>query len=372
MRITFILPTISVAGGVRVVLMIAEQLRQQGHSVVIASPSPPQPRLRSRIKSLLLGRGWPKPIRPDLSYFDQLKIEVEHRLIDRDRPIVDADLPDADVVVATWWLTAEWVAKLSPAKGAKAYFIQQLESRFGQPADRVEATWRLPMQKIVCARWLAELARKRFGDSTAIVVPNGVDTELFHAPARGKQPRPTVGFMYAPTVPVKGTSTALAAIAAAARRVPRLHVSAFGMGEVHASAPLPAGSDYVQLPKQEQLRTIYAGCDVWLCSSTSEGFHLPPHEAMACRSPVVSTRVGGPTELIDDGVNGYLVDVGDVEGLADRLVRVINADEGAWRQMSEAALDTARRFTWPDAAGLFHQALQAAIARNSLDSASRP
>ena len=42
-------------------------------------------------------------------------------------------------------------------------------------------------------------------------------------------------------------------------------------------------------------------------------------------------------DLIEDGVNGYLVDVGDTEGLARRLIDVLELPEPSWQQMSEAA-----------------------------------
>jgi glycosyltransferase involved in cell wall biosynthesis len=341
--------------------MHAEQLRRRGHQVVVVSSPMRLPPLRRRIKSLIMGRGWPTA-KPGPSHFDTL--EVEHRVIESHRPICDRDLPDADVVVATWWETAEWVAQLSSRKGAKAYFIQGLESNLaGQPADRVEATWRLPMQKIVIAPWLADLAQNRYGDPTSILVPIGIDLDLFHAPPRGKQPCPTVGFLYAAGVPLKGTATALAVIEIAAQRIPGLHVRSFGFETPSASMPLPPGSAYLRMPPQHSIREIYASCDVWLCTSTSEGHHLPPHEAMACRCPVVSTRVGGPMDLINDGVNGYLLDVGDTDGLARRLIEVLELDEPAWQRMSQAAHDTANSFTWEDATARLERALETAIER---------
>jgi glycosyltransferase involved in cell wall biosynthesis len=361
MRINFVLPQVNLGGGIRVIAMYAEHLRRQGHRVVVVSPPWQLPRLRSRFRSLLTGRGWPTA-HPGPSYFDTL--EVEHRVIESYRPITDRDLPDADVVVATWWQTAEWVAQLSARKGAKAYFIQQLESNFaGQPADRIYATWRLPMQKIVISRWLADVARDRFGDSNSILVPNAVDLDLFHAPRRGKQSRPTVGFLYAAGSPHKGTATALAVIDNASRRIPGLHVRAFGFDKLSPSAPLPLGSEYYRSPPQHTIRDIYAGCDVWLCSSVSEGHHLPPHEAMACRCPVVSTRVGGPIDLINDGVTGYLVAVGDISGLTNRLIEILELPEPAWQRMSEAAHDSVKDFTWDKATILFERALEVAVER---------
>ncbi len=361
MRVNFVLPEDNLAGGARVIAMYAKHLKRQGHRVVVISVPRRLPPLRSRFKSLVTGRGWPTVTRGP-SYFDS--VEVEHRVIESYRPIADRDLPDADVVVATWWETAEWVAKLSSSKGAKAYLIQQVESNFPeQPANRIDATWRLPMQKIVVSQWLADAARDRFEDSTSIIVPNGIDLDLFHAPHRGKQPRPTVGFLYAPYSPHKGTATALSVINAASRRIPGLIVRSFGFDDPAPSVPLPPGSEYYQRPPQHTLRDIYAGCDIWLCTSTSEGYHLPPHEAMACRCPVVSTRVGGPMDLIADGVNGYLVDVDNTIGLTNRLIEILELPEAAWQGMSEAAYERVKNFTWDKATILFERALEVAVER---------
>jgi len=112
---------------------------------------------------------------------------VEHRVLDRWRPIVDADLPDADVVIATWWETAEWVNALDPRKGAKAYFIQQSRSVPYLPVDRSRATYRLPLRKIVISRWLEQVMRIEYGDNSVDLVPNSVDPDQFFAPFRGKQ-----------------------------------------------------------------------------------------------------------------------------------------------------------------------------------------
>jgi glycosyltransferase involved in cell wall biosynthesis len=360
-HIIFVLPDANLSGGTRVIAMYAEHLRRRGHQVLVVSTKKKVPRLLDRIKLYIKGYGW-RSSDPGPSYFDTL--DVDRRVLNRFRPVTDSDVPDADVIVATWWETAEWVAQLSPTKGAKVQLIQQMESNFPyQPIDRVEAIWRLPMQKLVVSQWLADIARDRFGDPTSVVVPNGIDLSLFHAPLRGKQYRPTVGMLYSPRSPHKGNGTALAAVEIARTRIPNLLLRAFGTGSLISSMPLPPDAEYTRLPSQHKLRDIYAQCDVWLCASTSEGYHLPPHEAMACRCPVVSTRVGGPMDLIQDGVNGYLVDIGDTEGLAGRLVDVLALSECSWREMSEAAYRTAEKFTWEDATVLFEKGMDLAVRR---------
>ncbi len=123
---------------------------------------------------------------------------------------------------------------------------------------------------------------------------------------------------------------------------------------------------YIERPTQNAIKEIYARCDVWLCGSWSEGFHLPPWEAMDCRCPVVSTRVDGSMDIIHDGVNGYLVPVGDFTALANQLVHVLSLPEAEWQAMSEAAYATATQYTWDDAVELFEAALHSALERRQL------
>ncbi len=360
MRVTFVLPDANLGGGTRVIAKFAEELKQRGHTVFISSSPRAVPGLRYKVESFLKGKGWPDvPLYPQ-SHLDGL--DLEHQRRDRRRKLRDSDVPEADVVVGTWWETAEWMADLSPTRGAKAYFIQQYEANFGMPDDRVAETWRMPMQKIVCSGWLADLARDRFGDPTAQVCPNGIDLDQFHAPPRGKQAVPTIGFLYS-THPVKGLDISLAVAEATRRVLPDLRLRVFGTEEILPGHLLPDYADYTRTPPQDTIREIYAECDVWLCSSRSEGFHLPPHEAMACRTPVVATRVGGPVELIEEGVNGYLADVDDVETLARRVIQILTLSDPDWRRMSDAALETARRETWVHATDRFEKALELAVER---------
>ena len=361
MKITFVMASgFSLAGGDRVIAIYADRLKKRGHEVFIVSRPQPQPRLRQQIRSLLTGHGLIPVPKRSASHFD--KLDVPHILIDRWRPIVDADVPDADVVIATWWETAEWVANLSKAKGAKAYFIQHHEVFDYLPKERVAATYKLPVHKITIAQWLVDLARTEYGDSNVSLVPNSVDTEQFYAAPRGKQPIPTVGMLYS-TTPWKGCDVSFKAFSLAAQKIPGLRLVAFGTCEPTEDLPLPVGTKYIQQPSQDQIKDIYASCDVWLCGSSSEGFHLPLLEAMACRTPGVSTQAGGPSDIIEDGVNGYLVPVGDFTALANQLVHVLTLPESQWRSLSDAAYSTATRYTWDDATERFEAALHTAIER---------
>lgn len=354
MRVTFILGYAGMAGGTRVLAIYADRLHRRGHEVTVVSIPQARPTLFSKLKSLARGRKWPKDPEPEPSYFD--KVEVPHRVLESIRPVIDDDVPDADVVLATFWRTGPWVMALSPSKGAKAILLQGYETSPGQWNPEIDAVWRLPLRKIVISEWLVKLARDRFDDSNVHHVPNSVDTAQFHAPVRGKQPTPTVGMLYS-TYHAKGVDVCVAALERVRKQVSDLRVLAFGAVRVSAEMPLPEWVEFHYRPSQDEIRRLYSDCDVWLCGSRQEGFHLPPLEAMACRCPVVSTCVGGPLDTIEEGINGFLLPVEDSTGLAQQLVRVLTMSQGEWKRMSDAAFATANRHTWDDSTDLLESAL---------------
>ena len=59
-----------------------------------------------------------------------------------------------------------------------------------------------------------------------------------------------------------------------------------------------------------------------LCSE-SEGMSNAIIEYMGCGTPIVCTNVGGNPELIEDGHNGFLIEVGDIEALSERLIKIL-------------------------------------------------
>jgi hypothetical protein len=83
--------------------------------------------------------------------------------------------------MATWWETAEWVAKLSPSKKTKVYFLQHYEAFDCVPKGRVETTWRL-MHKIAVPLWPADIARNQYANLSVSLLPPTVDTKQFYDP----------------------------------------------------------------------------------------------------------------------------------------------------------------------------------------------
>ena len=122
---------------------------------------------------------------------------------------------------------------------------------------------------------------------------------------------------------------------------------------------------FIQLPPQDEIRNIYARCDAWVTASRSEGFNLPALEAMACRTPVVSTRTGWPMEAIRTRWNGILVEVGDVEGIVQGVQWLLSLGDREWRKISANAYSTSLEGSWQQSAELFEKALVHACMRST-------
>lgn len=356
LRITFVAPPVAMSGGIRVIAIYAKMLAELGHRVVVVSPPAPPISLKQKLKSLLKHQIWPVR-KPSVSHLDGLGLD--HRVLSIHRAVTNQDVPDADIVIATWWETAEWVHALNASKGEKIYFIQGHEVFEFVPKERCRATYRLPLRKIVIAQWLANLMRDEYDDADVDVVSNSVDHQQFFALSRSKQARPTLGFLYHKTS-LKGVDVVLVAVARLRKKYPELRVLCFGSHAPDDPAELADFIEFKESPAQDEIRDIYAQCDVWVTASRTEGFNLPAMEAMACRTPVVSTKTGWPEEVITNGVNGYLVEVDDVAGLVAGVTRILDLDDLAWREMSQAAFLTVADSSWAKSCAQFEAILRRA------------
>lgn len=106
---------------------------------------------------------------------------------------------------------------------------------------------------------------------------------------------------------------------------------------------LGVGDDVRFLGKQDAIEEILSVSDLFLMPSQSESFGLAALEAMACKVPVISSNAGGLPELNLDGVTGFLKDVGDVQGMADSSIYILE-DEARLQTFKENALARAKEF----------------------------
>lgn len=299
MKITFLCPHLRIAGGVRAILTYADLLVGRGHSVDVIVPA------RRSGRPL-----WRAREPPRLAWIPDFRARI--RLVPEWAP---DELPDADAVVATAWQSAPAVAAASSSRGAKFYLVQHYESLYHGEAGLVDATYRLPLQKIVISSWLRDIMRERFAyDAEVLVTP--VDRGLFHrVPVTVTGLRPRV-LMLHHEYPWKGVADGLEAVARVRADGARLHLVGFGVKAPRA--PMPYDEFHANLP-QPELASLYSGADIYLCPSWDEGLGMPSMEAMACGAALVTYDNGGSRDYAAEGVTARVARRRDVDDLATKL-----------------------------------------------------
>lgn len=191
------------------------------------------------------------------------------------------------------------------------------------------------------------------------VMPNGVDTEwLYSSNIKGSATvRQTIGM--APETPLIVSTGRLVPqkrpfdltdiLVALRKSVPLASLVHMGDGPLRndmrncmkrkglSGLPGEKGTDaaMVLLGQRENVYEILKDADVFLLTSAREGMPNVIMEAMLAGLPVVATSVGGVPELVEDGVHGYLHEVGDITGMANSLARLL-ADPALRQKMGRA------------------------------------
>ncbi len=326
MKITFLCPHLRIAGGVRAILTYADRLAAAGHAVAVVVPA--KSRARALWRSLRrVGPEWIPGFRARIVWVDRWRASA---------------LPDGDAVVATAWQSAAPVAAAPARCGRKFYFVQHYESLYHGEAAAVDATYRLPLRKIVISTWLSDVMRERF-DSEAEILVTPVDPALFHTvPVTVQTSRPRV-LMLHHEYAWKGTADGFAAVARVKGRIPALHLVGFGVSAPRGPA---AYDEFHANPPQDRLADLYSGCEIYLCPSWDEGLGMPPMEAMACGAALVTYDNGGCRDYARDGQTALVARRRDVADLAAKLEQVA-ADPALRARLAAAGSEFVRgAFEW--------------------------
>jgi glycosyltransferase involved in cell wall biosynthesis len=268
------------------------------------------------------------------------------------RDINNSNIPDADVIVATAWRTAVCAEKLAAGKGEKFYFIQSYETWNGSE-EEVNRTWKLPFRKIVIAKWLKEIADSM--GEMAFYVPNAIDFTEFGMDIKPESRYARKIMMLYNDLELKGSVYGLEAFERLKKEYADLEVDLFGVPE--RPARLPAWMKYHQTPERTLLRKLYNESSVFISPSISEGFPLPPAEAMICGAALACTDIGGHREYAVNERTALLFEPKDSDAIAETLKRLFQDNELRIR-LAYSGNEFISRFTWKRSVDDFENILQ--------------
>ena len=215
------------------------------------------------------------------------------------------------------------------------------------------------VELIAVSRRTADLLARYFRREDVRVIPNGVDVREFCV-ARRLQRREEararrefganelVLLLIGNDWRVKGLATILAAMAAIPEVPLRLLVAGNDAPPAfHAIANRLGVLDRCRLEApRDDVIDFYAAADVYVSPSREDSFGLPVAEAMACGLAVISSSFAGVSELIHNGVDGFVLrNPEDASALATLLER-LHRDADLRQLIGEAAARTAQEWTW--------------------------
>jgi N-acetyl-alpha-D-glucosaminyl L-malate synthase BshA len=186
----------------------------------------------------------------------------------------------------------------------------------------------------------------QIGEPPIQVIPNFVDLSSFSR-THGYRDRSTFAAAGQKILlhvsnfrPVKRPLDVVRILERVIREVPAVLLMV-GEGPERASARALARrlglSDHVRfLGRQDRIEELTGAADVFLLPSELESFGLSALEAMASGVPVVGSDAGGLPEVVKHSETGFLLPVGDIEGMAARTIEILK-DEQHWQALSAAA-----------------------------------
>lgn len=192
------------------------------------------------------------------------------------------------------------------------------------------------------SRWMADCAKESalFRGSRVESIPNSLETDIFFPFPKAEAKR-NLGFEEETTIILfgcqyfqekrKGFSELLSALSDCLDHLEfqelvkkdKLKVLTFGSPIDHLNRlGIPIVS-LGTLASDEEIRTAYCGADLFMLPSLEDNLPNTILEAMACGTSVVAFDTGGIRDMIEDGVNGFLVPSGDTKALAQRVLNLI-------------------------------------------------
>jgi glycosyltransferase involved in cell wall biosynthesis len=326
MEISFILPGDGISGGTRVTVVAANHLLKRGHRVrILFRKGPMGP---SAIYRYLLNH----VVHSAHSWLDDFMGHSESF-----KRIDECKFRKEEIIVGVGSYVTEEMTQLQLLPNPKVQYLHGITS---WDPERMKCTLGLAIPKIAVASYLVPLVESGGAGEVIAVIPNGIDrSEYFWSGNEAE--KDGVGTIYSSQVP-KDPKTIIACLQKVSSMRPEIPLRVFGTEKKPKQLTQVF---YRRFPSVEKAREFYSKSLVWILASKSEGFSVPLLEAMACGAVPVATDCGGARDIVDDGETGFIVEIGNVDQIVDRVMLLLN-DRTLRKRMRSKAQVTVDTFSW--------------------------
>jgi len=311
-----VIPVLSLeTGGTRFIYQLANEMVDKGHSVEIVLPQN-------------AAVAW--PLRAQITRVKELTPDT---------------IPPADFILPNFWPTVmpAWESK----KGRVVRLSLGYEPLWVDEKERALASYLINAPIIAISEWHRQLILQGTGRNST-VIPGGVDSTVFlpYPKKSLSTGRLTIAYILRSKehgYTWKGSEDFWGACQNLTQLVPAFDIQVVAPEGANYPAPLPY--EIVKANTDSEMARFYAQADVFVSTSYFEAFSMPPLEAMACGTAVVTTDNGGNRDYTKNGENCLLVPPSDIKQLTLVLAHLLT-QESVRNQLAQVGCHFAQAWTW--------------------------
>ncbi len=174
-----------------------------------------------------------------------------------------------------------------------------------------------------------------YKDCRIEIIPNSIETDIF-TPLNKKETKiklnlplnkKIIFFVPSYNSTVKGMKELTETLNILKDKKDDYHLLIAGNGDINFNNNYFNITRLGYISSNEKLALAYSTADITIVPSLEETFSNTTAESLSCATPVVGFKVGGIPDMIEDGYNGYTVELGDIEGLADSINKILEGKD---------------------------------------------
>lgn len=264
-------------------------------------------------------------------------VNVKH-LLQINKKLIDC----SDILVATSVETAIYIKNNNLDKNKKVlYFIQHFED-WNVSDKKVIETYLYGFKNIVVSKWLKTILEKN-NALVSLHLPNPVDECFVYNKPIEKRYRKSILFLYHKSK-WKGSKEAIEAFKKLYEHDNSFKISCFSAFDKLKN--FPNFINFYKIPSKNKLVELYNSHTFFVSSSYSEGYGLPPAEAMACGCCVITTKSGGVEDFAIHNETAYMISSPpNPDELVSAILHLLK-DKNKIFNLSKKGREQIKKFSW--------------------------